>query len=77
MMSFSQMRKSIMTLGPLHEQANPNKWNEDELPGFEKFTTSFYNHCQTLCLHIMAALEISLGLAPESLQERYNPASSE
>ena len=69
--------KEHYDVGPLHDKAHPIKWNEDDLPGFEKFTTSFYNHCQTLCLHIMAAFEISLGLAPGNLQERCKSSSSE
>ena len=69
--------KEHFDVGPLHDRAHPNKWNEDDLPGFQDFTTTFYDYCQTLCLQIMAAFEVSLGLAPGSLQERCKPASSE
>lgn len=64
-------------MGPLNDKAYPNKWNEDDLPGFQEFTTNFYDECQTLCLQIMAAFEVSLGLASGTLQERCKPASSE
>ena len=70
--------KEHYDVGPLHDRAHPNKWIEDDLPGFRDFTTSFYDHCQTLCLHNMAAfIKVSLGLAPGSLQERCKPASIE
>lgn len=69
--------KEHFDVGPGHDQAYPNKWNEDDLPGFQKFTAVFYDYCQTLCLQIMTAFEVSCGLAPGCLQERCKPASSE
>lgn len=69
--------KEHFDVGPRHDLAHPNKWNEDDLPGFQNFTTAFYDYCQTLGLEIMAAFEVSCGLAPGCLQERCKPASSE
>ncbi|KAL9632180.1 MAG: hypothetical protein Q9164_005480 [Protoblastenia rupestris] len=69
--AFLTDEKEHFDVRPLNDKAYPNKWNEDDLPGLQEFTTNFYDHCQTLCLQIMAAIEVSLGLASGSLQERY------
>lgn len=69
--------KEHFDVGPPDDTAYPNKWMEDEFPGFRQLSEHFYDLCQTLCLQIMAAMELGCGLTPGTLQDRCRPAASE
>ncbi|KAI1869767.1 hypothetical protein JX265_001999 [Neoarthrinium moseri] len=64
--------------GPPGDSDFPNKWPlETEIPGFQPLMESCYDLFQQTCLQIMSAMEVGLGLQPESLVARCKPASSE
>ncbi|KAE9982988.1 Laccase-2 [Venturia inaequalis] len=69
--------KEHFDVGPPNDTSFPNKWLEDSLPGFQRFSEEFYDACQTLCLQIMAACEIGSPLPRGTLVNKCVPAASE
>lgn len=69
--------KEHFDVGPPEDVDFPNKWMESELPGFQRFSESFYRDCQELCLQVMEAFELSCDLPAGMLQDRCKPAASE
>ncbi|CAN8105226.1 unnamed protein product [Discula destructiva] len=64
--------------GPLYDERYPNLWpREAALPGFQGFMEDAYEACQHESLKIIAAIEVGLGLEPDTLVDRCRPAVSE
>ncbi|UNI16129.1 hypothetical protein JDV02_002596 [Purpureocillium takamizusanense] len=64
--------------GPPGDAQYPNKWpTESELPGFRTLMEACYGQFQGICITLMEAIEVGLGLPPGVIVERCQPASSE
>ncbi|TGJ87367.1 hypothetical protein E0Z10_g1409 [Xylaria hypoxylon] len=70
--------KEHFDLGPANDSEFPNQWPEShELEGFRSFMEKLYEEGNGICLTLLEALEISLGLKPESLKERSIPNAAD
>lgn len=65
-------------LGAPNDDEFPNQWPEGpELAGFRPFMEALYERGNDICLMLLGALEISLGLTPGSLEERSIPNAAD
>ncbi|KAI0423521.1 hypothetical protein F5Y09DRAFT_327182 [Xylaria sp. FL1042] len=70
--------KEHFDLGPANDSEFPNQWPKSpELEGFRPFMENLYEEGNVICLVLLEALEISLGLKPESLKERSIPNAAD
>ncbi|KAI1419152.1 hypothetical protein F5Y12DRAFT_794594 [Xylaria sp. FL1777] len=70
--------KEHFDLGPTNDSEFPNQWPKSpELSGFRPFMEDWYEEGNSICLTLLEALEISLGLKPESLKERSIPNAAD
>ncbi|KAI1272091.1 hypothetical protein F5Y07DRAFT_310961 [Xylaria sp. FL0933] len=70
--------KEHFDLGPTNDSEFPNQWPKSpELEGFRSFMERLYEDGNGICLTLLEALEISLGLKPESLKERSIPNAAD
>ncbi|KAI1348089.1 hypothetical protein F5Y01DRAFT_307018 [Xylaria sp. FL0043] len=70
--------KEHFDLGPTNDSEFPNQWPKSpELEGFRPFMERLYEDGNGICLTLLEALEISLGLKPESLKERSIPNAAD
>ncbi|KAJ8123894.1 hypothetical protein O1611_g9487 [Lasiodiplodia mahajangana] len=65
-------------LGSANDTEFPNQWpNGPGLEGFRPFMEALHESGNAVCLTLLAALEISLGLSPGSLEERAIPNAAD
>ncbi|KAI0910964.1 hypothetical protein F4823DRAFT_588262 [Ustulina deusta] len=70
--------KEHFDLGPTSDVEFPNQWpRSPELEGFRPFMEKLYEEGNDICLTLLEALEISLGLNPGSLKERSIPNAAD
>ncbi|KAI0534847.1 hypothetical protein GGR58DRAFT_481147 [Xylaria digitata] len=70
--------KEHFDLGPTDDLEFPNQWPKTpELEGFRPFMENLYEEGNSICLTLLEALEISLGLKPQSLKERSIPNAAD
>ncbi|KAI0099168.1 hypothetical protein GGR51DRAFT_536449 [Nemania sp. FL0031] len=70
--------KEHFDLGPANDTEFPNQWPKSpELEGFRPFMEALYQSGNAICLTLLAALEISLGLGPGSLEDRAIPNAAD
>ncbi|KAI1174210.1 hypothetical protein F4777DRAFT_599679 [Nemania sp. FL0916] len=70
--------KEHFDLGPANDPQFPNQWPPSpELAGFRPFMETLYERGNDICLTLLVALEISLGLKPGSLKERSIPNAAD
>ncbi|KAI0515183.1 hypothetical protein F5B22DRAFT_636727 [Xylaria bambusicola] len=70
--------KEHFDLGSANDSEFPNQWPQSpELQGFRPFMERLHEDGNAICLTLLEALEISLGLKPESLKERSIPNAAD
>ncbi|TRX91025.1 hypothetical protein FHL15_008007 [Xylaria flabelliformis] len=70
--------KEHFDLGSAHDTEFPNQWPQSpELDGFRPFMETLHEKGNGICLTLLKALEISLGLRPGSLEERSIPNAAD
>ncbi|KAI1750362.1 hypothetical protein F4782DRAFT_509445 [Xylaria castorea] len=70
--------KEHFDLGSASDTEFPNQWPQSpELDGFRPFMEALHERGNTICLTLLKALEIPLGLRPGSLEERSIPNAAD
>ncbi|KAI1164528.1 hypothetical protein F5B18DRAFT_247983 [Nemania serpens] len=70
--------KEHFDLGSMRDSEFPNKWPQgSELRGFRPFMEALHEEGDGICLVLLAALEIALGLGRGSLEERAVPNAAD